>query len=136
MASALYLDTSAVLRAVLEHGTTPDVERRIRAAPVLLTSRLSLVESSRALLRLQQRADIPEARLLEAERAIDAIWVRCELWELTPSVCDLAQRVAPRRPLRSLDALHLATYVLARRKIRDLELLSVDERLLDAAAAV
>ena len=136
MAPALYLDTSAVLRAVLERGTTSDIERRIRAAPVLITSRLSLVESARALLRLQLHADISEARLLDTERAIDALWARCELWELTPSVCDLAQRVAPRRPLRSLDALHLATYVLARRKIADLELLSVDERLLDAASAV
>lgn len=136
MASPLYLDTSAVLRAALERGTTPDLEQRLRAASVLLTSRLSLVESARALLRLQQQGRIPDARLLEAERAIDAIWVRCELWELTPSVCDLAQRVAPRRPLRSPDALHLATYLLARRRISKLELLSVDERLLEAAATV
>ena len=135
MAPALYLDTSAVLRAVLEGGTIPDVERRVRAAPILITSRLSLVESARALLRLQQQARLREERLLEAERAIDVIWGRCELWELTASVCDLAQRVAPRRPLRSLDALHLATYVIARRKIGDLELVSADERLLAAAVS-
>jgi hypothetical protein len=29
MAVSLYLDTSAILRAVLESGTSPDVEERI-----------------------------------------------------------------------------------------------------------
>jgi hypothetical protein len=41
--------------------------------------------------------------------------------------------VAPTKALRSLDALHLATFVLARRKLEGLELVSVDSRLLDAA---
>ena len=40
----LYLETSVALRATLEQGTTPEIENRIAAAPVLVTSRLSLVE--------------------------------------------------------------------------------------------
>ena len=133
---ALYLDTSVVLRAVLETGTTPEVERRIRAARVLVTSRLSLVEAARALLRLRLRPGFSEVRLADAEREIGAIWARCELWEITPSVCDTARQVAPDRPLRALDALHLATFVLARRKLEALELFTVDERLRDAAGVV
>jgi uncharacterized protein len=129
----LYLDTSAVLRAVVETGTSPDVEERIRNARVLVTSRLSQVEAARAVLRLRQHAEISEARLADAERAITSLWDRCELWELTRSVCDMACRVAPSKPLRALDALHLATFLLARREIDQLELLTVDERLADAA---
>ena len=72
----------------------------------------------------------------DAAREIAAIWGRCELWEITPSVCELAQRVAPERPLRALDAIHLATYLMARRRIGALELLTVDERLRDAAGVV
>jgi predicted nucleic acid-binding protein len=45
----------------------------------------------------------------------------------------LACQVAPGRPLRALDALHLATFLLARRRIAGLELLTVDERLREAA---
>ncbi|TMA76343.1 MAG: type II toxin-antitoxin system VapC family toxin [Deltaproteobacteria bacterium] len=63
------------------------------------------------------------------------MWARCEIWELTRTVCDLARHVAPTKPLRSLDALHLATFVLARRKLEGLELVSVDSRLTDAAAS-
>jgi predicted nucleic acid-binding protein len=51
-------------------------------------------------------------------------------------VCEAARNVAPSRPLRALDALHLATFVLARRRIAGLELLTVDERLQEAAGAL
>jgi predicted nucleic acid-binding protein len=133
MGPALYLDTSSVLRATLESGTTPELEARIGAAEVLITSRLSLVEASRALLRARQLGLAPEARLADVERELDLLWARTELWELTAAVCELARVVAPARPLRSLDALHLATYLLARRRLEGLELITADERLREAA---
>ena len=129
MAAALYLDTSAVLRAAVETGTSPEVEGRLRDAPALVTSRLSQVETSRVLHRLRQLGKAPEAKLADAEREIASLWTRCELWELTPAVCKMARNVAPGRPLRALDALHLATFVLARERIAELELLTVDDRL-------
>jgi predicted nucleic acid-binding protein len=132
----LYLDTSAVLRAVLETGTSPLIERRIRTARTLISSRLSLVESCRAFVRLRALAEVSEERIVDAERDVAAIWSRCELWELTPGVCETACTVASARPLRTLDAIHLATYLLARRRLHGLELLTADERLQDAAEGV
>jgi predicted nucleic acid-binding protein len=131
----LYLDTSAVLRATLEAGTTPEVERAIAAAPVLLTSRLSLVEASRALLRARSALRVPELRLADAEREIESIWDRCDIWELTAPVCEAARVVAPALALRSLDALHLATFLAARRRIPGLSMLTVDDRLRLACGA-
>ena len=136
MSAPLYVDTSAVLRTALESGTTPDVELRIRAAPALVTSRLSLVESARAISRARALGGVSEERLADAEREIEAVWGRCEIWELTRAVCDLARHVAPGKPVRTLDALHLATFVLARRKIEGLDLLTVDARLAEAAGVV
>ncbi len=133
VAAALYLDTSAVLRATLEGGTTPDLEERLGAAEVLVTSRLAIVEVARGLLRVRESCRVPEARLADVERAIDELWLRCEIWELTRPICEAACRVVPRKPLRTLDALHLATFLAARRRIEGLELISTDERLLDAA---
>jgi predicted nucleic acid-binding protein len=125
----LYLDTSAVLRATLETGTSPAVEEQIRSARVLISSRLSLVESCRALLRLRALGAAPDDRLADAERDVAAIWGRCELWDITRSVCETACEVARTSPLRALDAIHLATFVLARRRLEGLQLLTVDERL-------
>ena len=132
MPEALYLDTSVVLRAVLESGLTPGAEKQIAAATVLVTSRLSLVESARALLRIRQSSTLSELRLDEAESALEAVWDRCDLWELTPSICESAGRLAPRKLLRTLDALHLATFLAARRRIPELTLLSADARLQEA----
>ena len=136
MSSCLYLDSSAVLRAILESGVSPDLEARIARAPVLITSRLSLVEASRALHRLRQLGQIGETKLADADRELNAVWARCELWELTASVCERARQVAPAKSLRTLDALHLATFVMARERIRDLELVTADQRLRSALEAV
>ncbi len=133
MATPLYLDTSAVLRAIVESGTSPEVEARLRDASALVSSRLSQVEASRALHRLRQLGKVPEAKLADAEREIKSLWARCELWELTPAVCEMARNVAPGRPLRTLDALHLATFLLARENLAELQLLTVDDRLQGAA---
>ena len=132
----LYLDTSAVLRATLESGNTPAIDSRLGSAALVVTSRLSLVESARAIHRLRQRATLPETALSDCEREIDGVWSRCHVWEITRSICDLAERVAPRTALRSLDALHLATYLVARRRFPGLELLTADERLRQAAESV
>ena len=136
MPSALYLDTSAVLRAVLESGTTPEIEKRIGDAGTLITSRLALVEAGRAFHRIRARGGVSEEQLADAGRELDALWARCDIWELTPRVCEMAGQVAPGRPLRTLDALHLATYLLARRRIAGLSLLTADPRLLEAAQGV
>ncbi len=136
MAAALYLDTSAILRATLEEGTTPSMERAIGAARTLITSRLSLVEAARALIRLRAAGLASEVQLADAGRELDALWARCEIWELTVLVCETAAQVAPARALRTLDALHLATYLLARRRVADLELLTADRRLLEAAGGM
>ncbi len=130
--SALYVDTSALLRATLETGTTREVEARLESAQTLLTSRLTLVEAARALLRVRQLGRVSESRIADVERELEQLWARCELWELTPAVCELARQVAPGKTLRALDALHLATFLLARRRIEGLVLLTVDDRLRDA----
>ena len=71
---ALYLDTSAILRATLEVGASPEVERRIEKAEVLLTSRLSIVESARVLAQtlLADSKTTPAQRLTHAFRLATA----------------------------------------------------------------
>lgn len=135
MTEIVYVDTSAVLRAVLEHGMSPEVENRLGAARYLITSRLSLVESARALSRLRINGQ-PEKLLADAAREIDSVWARCTIWELTPALCELASHVAPQQPLRTLYALHLATWVLARRRLGEVDLLTTDARLERASQSV
>jgi predicted nucleic acid-binding protein len=136
VSEVVYLDTSAVLRAVLERGLTPEMEQQLADARFLVTSRLALVESARAFARLRSEGQ-PESRLAEAEREADSIWARCTLWELTPAVCEFAQAIQPAQPLRTLDALHLATWLLVRRRLGvEVTLMTSDERLKAASLRI
>jgi predicted nucleic acid-binding protein len=112
---------------------TPEVEAQICGASLLVTSRLTHVESARALLRLRALGVVPEVKLADASREIGILLGHCETWELTKAVCRLACEVAPHGKLRSLDALHLATFLQAREIFDGLELLTVDDRLRAAA---
>lgn len=135
MGAALYLDSSAILRPVLEQGLSPAVEAGLAKADYLVTSRLSLVETARAFARVRLLDEKPESLIADAQRSVRSLWHRCEIWELSREVCELAEAVAPARLLRSLDALHLATFTLARREIEGLELLTADIRLREAAGS-
>lgn len=70
--AALYLDTSAVLRAILETGTTPELEERIASAEVLITSRLSLIESARP-------ASRRDPRCVQRSLKRGGVWAQVEL---------------------------------------------------------
>jgi predicted nucleic acid-binding protein len=134
--AGVYLDTSAALRATLEAGMEPEIERRLTAADVLITSRLSLVESSRALIRARELSRISEVQRVDAQRSLESVWARCHVWEITRSICDRASVVAPTTGLRALDAIHFATFLEARLRLGDdIELLTTDERLKGALAS-
>ena len=78
---------------------------------------------------------MPESQLADARRELDALWNRCELWEQSPAVCDLASLLTPDKVRRPLDALHLATFLMARGRSEGLQLLTADKRLEDAASS-
>ena len=129
----VYVETSAALRAILESGTTPEIEDAIIEADRLVTSRLSLVESARAFLRLRLLGEVPEEQLTRLSAEADDLWAHCDIWELTPEVCELAASLESDAFLRTLDALHLATFLRAQRDLEDLDvLLTVDDRLVSA----
>jgi predicted nucleic acid-binding protein len=124
----LYLESSALLRLVLNQDGAPEVARRISEASEVLGSRLVKVEGERALLRMaldhpEQSRNLPalQARLAE-------VCSQMEFLEMTREVCDLAGRIAPGSRLRSLDAIHLATFEMLRRLDPSAEMLTFDER--------
>jgi predicted nucleic acid-binding protein len=97
-------------------------------AELVLTSCLTLIECDRVLLRAVDMNLVAEAeaaaRRASLARAADH-WV---VFDLDGEVVERARRRFPAEPIRSLDAIHLATAVLARSLVPDLTLLSLDER--------
>lgn len=126
----VYLETSALLRVVFQEPQGHEVEERLRVSDYVLASRLLQVEARRALIRVQ--LDLPEVEKVmpDLQRELDVLWPKVSFFEITRDICDLAGRIAPRSRLRTLDAIHLATFRRVRRIHGDVEMLTYDDRLL------
>ena len=103
---------------------------QIHGALRVTASRLARVEAERALLRLRLEAPGTERAVAGLARTLDDLWDRIDCLEITEEICALAGRIAPASRLRTLDAIHLATFHQLRRTDPGMRMLTFDERLL------
>jgi predicted nucleic acid-binding protein len=97
-------------------------------------SRLTLVETGRVLRRSEREARITAAQGADLRTAVAQAAATWAIVELTPEVARRAQEAFPREPVRTLDAIHLASAVLLRQSFPDLVVVSRDERVRANAA--
>jgi predicted nucleic acid-binding protein len=105
------------------------VRDALTTAEVVLTSELTRVECERALIRGVATGRLPEA--VAADRRAHLARA-AEFWTtltLDAEILSRARRPFPREPIRTLDAIHLATALAARESVPGFDLLSLDERL-------
>ncbi len=133
---ALYVDSSVVVRATLEQGLSADLEKRLHSAQQWLTSRLSTIETMRALQRAQNMGRIDEAAALRLLDEVRGFFAATYILEMTPRICDLAAQLAPRSSLRTLDAIHLASFLFLKQTNPKLEMLTCDHRLAEVTAGI
>lgn len=134
--TALYVETSALLTWLLGQSGADEVRQKIDAADTVVTSALTFVEVERALVRAEQErllrgADAQRLRgLMERTRAP---WLAMGVSE---EVLARAGRPFPVEPVRTLDAIHLATALAFTRAFPDLRLLVLDRRVAVNAEAL
>ena len=105
--STLYVESSALLRVALEGDTT--LRRHMATHDRLITSSLTWVEADRALRRARTVPRLDRTRLQRAQRWIDSFLASCAELVLESSVLSRARQGFPVEPVRTLDALHLAS---------------------------
>jgi predicted nucleic acid-binding protein len=133
---SLYLETSALLSWLLGEPSHNKVLRSINEAESILTSALSAIETKRALIRLEHAGQITASqhqRLLGLLLKYIGSW---NLMEITEEVQTRASQRFPIEPIRSLDAIHLASALEFLKIFPELRLLSFDQRVLHNAAAL
>jgi predicted nucleic acid-binding protein len=102
-----YIETSAVLAALLER----DIEARAAIAELgrRVTSALTFAEASRAIVRARGAGRLTADQQRAAVRALHALERRVDVVAITDDVLARVARPFPVEPLRTLDAIHLAT---------------------------
>jgi predicted nucleic acid-binding protein len=132
----LYVESSAVLRWILAEPAAETIMERIGAHEHVVSSVLTVVETERALLRFEQQGSLKPAQCagLAAmfHRAADS-W---SFLEVTSKIRERAGRSFPVEPLRTLDALHLATALEFLNLYDELTVLSYDQPILANLAAL
>ena len=127
--TAVFLETSALLRALFGEEGGSEVSDRLVRADRIVASRLLKVETERAIhRRALDDADF-EKHVAAMEHEARELWARMDLVELSREICDAAGRIAPRLRLRALDALHLATFRRVQEVDPAIEMMTFDERL-------
>jgi predicted nucleic acid-binding protein len=124
----LYAESSAVLSWLLGEPAQRGVIAELEAAEQVVTSALTGVECARALARARaaQRIKVVEERA--ALHLLDEAMVSWHVLDVSEDVIVRARGEFPREPVRSLDALHLASASLLFDAAGTLTLLSLDER--------
>lgn len=102
-----YIESSALVAAILEGDTA--ARGSIRGQGQRVTSALTIAETSRALLRahLSGRINAPQYRA--AAITLQRFAQRCYIVSITETILSRAGRSFPVEPIRTLDAIHLAT---------------------------
>lgn len=112
------------------------VHAALEDAEHVFASDLTLVECDRALIRAETLLD-PRSTGTEERRALlQATSARWTVLPLGPAVIDRARKPFPAEPIRTLDALHLASALNAAETLDDLSVLSLDRRIRSSARAL
>jgi uncharacterized protein with PIN domain len=130
----LYAETSAVLRWLFAERDGDAILEQLRAADKVVCSRLTGIEARRVIRRAVREGRITEVEAagLRAQLALAA--ARWAVLEVTRDVAARAEEAFPSEPLRTLDALHLASALELRQSLPDLVVLSTDARVRANAA--
>ncbi|HEX9730884.1 MAG TPA: type II toxin-antitoxin system VapC family toxin [Thermoanaerobaculia bacterium] len=132
----VYAESSAVLSWLLGEPPGDEVRRALEAAEFVVTSDLTLVECDRAFHRAQSLGELSAERFAELRselRRVAAGWV---LLRLSDEIVERAREAFPEDPIRSLDALHLASVLSTVALVPETSLLTHDVRVRRCALAL
>jgi predicted nucleic acid-binding protein len=124
----VYAETSAVLRWLFAEEGGEALRVALAEADKVTSSRLTLIETRRVVRRAER-----EGRLTAAQSAdVLAVFAQAtSTWavlEITEEVARRAEETFPSEPVRTLDAIHLASALFLRQSFPDLVVVTADER--------
>ncbi|HYW33114.1 MAG TPA: type II toxin-antitoxin system VapC family toxin [Gemmatimonas sp.] len=124
----VYVESSAVLAWLLGESTEQSVRRVLDGAERVVTSALTAVECARALARARVTSRITPTEELAAVQLLHQAEQSWDVHALTDRVLARARMPMLADPVRTRDALHVATMEALRESIGPITVLSLDER--------
>lgn len=130
----LYAETSAVLRWLFAEDGGGEVRSTLASADKVVSSRLTLIETRRVVRRAERAGRISAAQSADVLAVFAQAASTWAILEVTEEVARRAEEAFPDEPVRTLDALHLASALFLRQSFPDLVIVSADARVSANAA--
>jgi hypothetical protein len=124
----VYAESSAVLRWLFNETGADEIFACLAGASKVVCSRLTLVECRRAARRAAAEGRVTEAEAGEVLSAFAQAAARWAVLELSREVAERAASGFPAEPVRTLEAIHLASMAFVGEAVPALSVLSTDER--------
>ncbi len=129
----LYAESSAVLSWLLDEASAPDVRRLLADAEIVVASDLTLIECDRVLLRAAALGELSEAEAGDRRARLTLAASHWQVLRIAADIVDRARLPFPGEPIRTLDAIHLASALAGHAAVAGLALLSLDARVRSVA---
>jgi predicted nucleic acid-binding protein len=130
----IYAESSAVLAWLFGEEAASRVRDVLSRADLVMASDLTLVECDRVLIRAVALGEIDEATATDRRAHLNNAAAHWHVLRLSTEIMERARRPFPAEPIRTLDAVHLASALEARTGVGGLDLLSLDDRVRRAGA--
>lgn len=127
------MSTDSVPLERLEQDYGELIAERLAQAELIISSDLTLIECDRVLLRAVTLNELEESDAAHRQARFNAVAARWTLLSLDEEIVERARRRFPAEPIRAVDAIHLASAVVARKAVPDLAVLTLDRRVRTAA---
>jgi predicted nucleic acid-binding protein len=125
----VYAESSAVVAWLFGEDAAPRVRQVLSTAELVLASDLTLLECDRVLIRALALGEIDEAAVADRRAHLNRAAAHWHVLRLSTDIVDRARHPFPAEPIRTLDAIHLASALAARSSVAGVELLSLDDRI-------
>lgn len=125
----VYAESSAVLAWLFGEETEHSVREILQQSELVMASDLTLVECDRVLIRAVRMGEVDEGAAADRRAHLNAAAAHWHMWRVSSEILERARQPFPAEPIRTLDAIHLASALSARSAVPGVDLLSLDERI-------
>ena len=126
---SVYAESSAVLAWLLGEASSPQVRQVLAASEIVIASNLTLIECDRVILRAAALGELTEAEAADRRAHLTTASSHWHVLNMGSEIVDRARQPFPGEPIRTLDAIHLASALVARSAVAGLEVLTLDDRI-------
>jgi PIN domain len=130
---SVYAESSAVLTWLLDETASSQVRKVLAGSEIIVASDLTLIECDRVVLRAAALGELTEAEAADRRARLATAASHWHVLGIGPEIVERARQPFPGEPIRTLDAIHLASVLVARSAVAGLEVLSLDDRTRKAA---